>query len=480
MTNTLCPDILDKIFPLLGRRSIYFSAGVCKKWAMHALPVLYRNFVVSSDETYTILLKNIPNVCSVVGYTYGEMIRSLDIDAKKWKRGGRPNLSIDETDIEVIVKSCPSLESLTLWDPSSVILGKAMEFIAGNCHRLRVLRLCGKKSVHTYDNIGSLVAQIGHGLERLLLRFPNAITESLARTIYSHCPKITSLDIVWIDYVINETMIDYIVSCCANIESLSVGHSCETKVSVRDLGYLIRSIRGLKELDVENIHITTDDDICEIGSAIASCSTLQKLRWSPKQLTPAVIGRICEKNRNLRVLTLANCNVRDSVIIEIVRNCPLLTHLAFWNSSLLVVTDRGIKCIANGLPKLISLLIGKTVTVFEEAITLLTIKCPDIQELYIYCTFIKESVVYSIAKNCKNLRKLRIGDNIVTNSALKTISAHCRELEYLKLTNGKISRRALKKVISSCNNLEVLKLINCDVDTDGFEKKYPNVSFTIE
>lgn len=235
-----------------------------------------------SPSNVALLLKNLPNLISLGGYSFvGKALLHLIADeditpAKETKLQQLHDTDTDQNILDAIVRLCPKLESIYLDRPNEGVIGRL--HLIPNLKQVKLNRFeCGE--------LDPLLTSCGEKLDALELLVGRGVTD--ISYIASHCPQLTKLVCYKMEFLthyeqvifpkltkleilhspISTSCVRYLMTCCPQVEELSVGESIDLtdddvadilgKSALLELRELwIASARNLSRISVEVLLIT--------------------------------------------------------------------------------------------------------------------------------------------------------------------------------------------------------------------------------
>lgn len=129
--------------------------------------------------------------------------------------------------------------------------------------------------------------------------------------------------------------------------------------------------------------------------------------------------------KGLVELTVGNCALTDSNVLDLAKICPKLTSFNACFCSAL--TDRALLALAEHCPRLRCLECGEW-NVTDTAVIMLADKCREMTHVnFIGCANLTDAAVIAIANNCPQLVQINVVDcNQLTDASVYALADKCR------------------------------------------------------
>lgn len=116
--------------------------------------------------------------------------------------------------------------------------------------------------------------------------------------------------------------------------------------------------------------------------------------------------------------------------------------------------------------KLTKLIITGSKTVDDEFLTMVSVKCPNLQVLDVRaCELVSDAGLYQIGRKCRQLTSINFGrkskGHLVTDSSLSNLINNNPKLSTVGLAGCHISDKTIWDLAINCSNLQRLSLNNC-------------------
>ena len=284
------------------------------------------------------------------------------------------------------------------------------------------------------------------------------------RTVASHCPMLTSLDLAATKC--SDNMLTEISTRCPLLRKIVIRSGC-----VGDTGMgALANLHALQSLDIVNLplaEISTKAQIRLAGalsltrlnltgsawlnddgvSALAKCTSLEALFLSTcSGVRDHGLCTIAEACHKLRVVDLSNCaRVTDAATCALAMSCPI-EHLELANCP--AATDGMLAALATARGRLRHLGLGSRSARQRATIS--------------------EAGLVAFAPACNALRQLCLAacGPAATDTALGALAPHLVKLQVLDLSMcDECTEVGLRELIASCSQLERLNLDGCDALT---------------
>lgn len=327
---------------------------------------------------------------------------------------------------------------------------------------------------------------------RLQLGFPNLST--LMSLFPKECSQIEEFDFP--DFTIVENFWSF-SQLCPQVQRVHFAEPISHQVES-----FVKFAPRLRSLIIVNGRFIKDEALQII---VESCPHLEHIEFAGfEQVTTAGVILFAQHVPHLKKLALRGNWVREDLLIPL--NCPKLTHLSLWGSSM---TDAGLSALVRGCPKLQSLELqgcyGMTSAGLQQVaarlnqLTMINFQvceeltdavveefaqnCPHLQQVTMhYCGEITDRSLLALAKYCKDLKKLDVGKcEEITDEGIVAIAERCSQLTSINLEGCiKLTDGAFKAVISHCPSITQINLDNCHVSDAviiALSEAYPRLEY---
>lgn len=269
-----------------------------------------------------------------------------------------------------------------------------------------------------------------------------SVTNSTLQIILPRCVSLIKLEVPYCRLITDDGMKIIVESCGRNLVELNIsGLARITKIGFH---LVLKHCINLKVLKASFLYSISADEA----------------------LMGEKIGCV-----NLKSIDLHSWNCTKNGIEYLVSKCSNLEHLVLCNCA--QINDEAIEIIAQKLPKLKSLNIGRT-KISNKGIQALQ-KNSELQNLNLYCLNDKYCTIQEIGNLCAclpDLRELDLGgfygsqslrSPIVDEKFISLITKHCTKLERLSLRNQfpQLTGQHIYDLLNKLSSLVYLDLVNC-------------------
>ncbi|XP_010269606.1 PREDICTED: F-box/LRR-repeat protein 3 [Nelumbo nucifera] len=360
--------------------------------------------------------------------------------------------------LEVVVKSCPSLQEIDL----SYCLG------LGDREASALSRATGLRDLKLVKCLGVTdvgLAKIAIGctkLERLSLKWCLEITDLGIELLSKKSTGLRSLDISYLK-VTNNSL--HSISYLRKLESLSVV-GCSF---VDDDGLLFLRNRNphLQSIDVSRCENVTLSGLISVVEGHEESLLQLGAGYCCSEFAAPFLNQLKEL-RNLKSIRIDGARVDDFSLGTIGANCKHLVEVGL--SKCAGVTDGGIAELVVGHANLKVLDLTCCHLITDASLSAISAYCTKLVCLKLEsCDLITQKGLEQLGSSCSLLEELDLTDcSGVTDMGLKCLST-CSELLYLKLgLCVNISDKGLQHVASKCTKLRELDLYRCTgIGDDG-------------
>ncbi|KAG2391474.1 F-box/LRR-repeat protein [Vigna angularis] len=296
--------------------------------------------------------------------------------------------------------------------------------LQANCKSLKMLNLS------KCQNIGHIgIASLTNGaqnLEKLILSSSLVVTTDLAKCLQSF-PR---LQLVKLDGCLGvESGLKAIGYSCNSLKELNLS-KC-VGVTDENVSFLVKTNKNLEKLDITCCRTLTPEFIPNLTN---SCLRLTSLRMESCSLISREGFLFIGQCQLLEELDVTDTEIDDIGLCSISR-CTKLSSLKL--GICLMITDKGLKHIANSCSELKNLDLYRSSRITDEGIIAISLGCPSL-------------TVVNIAYNSN-----------ITDSSLAFLSK-CQKLRTLEVRGcPHISPQGLSNIVAGCKNLETLDLKKC-------------------
>jgi len=227
---------------------------------------------------------------------------------------------------------------------------------------------------------------------------------------------------------------------CTLLQHLNVKN--QVKLTDESISEVIKRCTRLDYLNVSGLNTIGDD-------CILLCKQLRYLNIRDTKVTDVGIISIAKKCPQIQQLYISkgsvyNSQVSDTSILEVAKNCHLLTHISIINCN---ITDKSVLAIATFCLKLQFVDFKNSSLLTDAAICKLVQQCPSIKRLEIsYCTNVTDTSIAQIGTHSRQLEHLDVAYCKVTESGINTIIQQCLKLKNLNAEFRRLSEDDFKKM----------------------------------
>ncbi|KOM47214.1 hypothetical protein LR48_Vigan07g091800 [Vigna angularis] len=328
--------------------------------------------------------------------------------------------------------------------------------LQANCKSLKMLNLS------KCQNIGHIgIASLTNGaqnLEKLILSSSLVVTTDLAKCLQSF-PR---LQLVKLDGCLGvESGLKAIGYSCNSLKELNLS-KC-VGVTDENVSFLVKTNKNLEKLDITCCRTLTPEFIPNLTN---SCLRLTSLRMESCSLISREGFLFIGQCQLLEELDVTDTEIDDIGLCSISR-CTKLSSLKL--GICLMITDKGLKHIANSCSELKNLDLYRSSRITDEGIIAISLGCPSLTVVNIaYNSNITDSSLAFLSK-CQKLRTLEVrGCPHISPQGLSNIVAGCKNLETLDLKKcRKINDAGMIQLAQHSQSLKQIKLSYCSVTDVG-------------
>ncbi|KAH3760028.1 ubiquitin carboxyl-terminal hydrolase 48 [Pelomyxa schiedti] len=323
---------------------------------------------------------------------------------------------ISADSVTLLLKSCPSLTQLNLFDctPTPTALP-----LSSPAPSLGYLTASGV----TDDFIASL-SQCPQLLSLAISSSP--ITGCSLHTLARNCASLESLSIRQCLSLANAN-----IEALANVYLENPHTASLTSISlwgcigVSDSGVakLLSSLPNLTNVNLSGLFDITDTSVLAVAQ---HCSQLETIEFTMcRRISDAGVTTLAQRCPGLSTLGLYGCaKITDDSINTICTQCPRLSSLNLYGLTLL--TEASLCNIGPHLPRLESLDLSSCYGLASPALIKIARGCPQLQALScLCCSHITDDGVVEIAKRCPLLSRLQLNScKLLTDATLHALTQY--------------------------------------------------------
>lgn len=362
------------------------------------------------------------------------------------------------------------MSDLCICDLSDSIVLRVFQWLSMDDICLGVRKACWKWNDLSYDQSLWRMLDFSHRTWRT-----TDVTIKQALQKIQHHVHIINLEDC---HLVNCEGLLYEETHCINLKSINVSG---TEITTGILETLSQRYPALQKLLVKDCY-----NVFSFGSIFSNFGQLQQLRVSLEgNDSPDDVSSVLAYIVSLRDLAVIDAKaLKDSHLHQIFKNIQLSKLSVAGCSN---VGDDGIQCIAHSLGDIRCLDISETL-VTDKGMKIIAESCPLIEELNTsLCRSVTDVGLAEVARQCPNLNKLLVntchanGANM-TDVGLTDVAMHSPTLRVLKIVCcPQVSVTGIGYLAAYCKNLTELDISQCLGVTDdalkllGRESKYLQV-----
>ena len=340
----------------------------------------------------------------------------------------------EENTMLQLVKSCPSLTSLTLLRCNAITMA-ALQELSHCCLHLKTL-IFDRSDYLTNNNIIELVPY-WTGLEQLQLPIsktwePTGIRLNGWLAIAQYCIHLTEICLKEQrdTNLILETLVYYHQPNCISKIALQYCHNVDRDV-------LLKFIQTQSNIRI--FHSICTINLCSlcIQDILIYCINLKELQIEGvegynQQLFP-ICASFPQSPLTLQCLSLRNIPVKESHLLLLLIQCKGLRKITLNNSCHL--SERDIICISLYCQSLEYIDLDKHCVVTNTALIKLSTHCINLHTIYLqYChSIITNTAVIYLAQHSKHLQHFSINATLLTDTSILALAEYCPFLHKLVL-----------------------------------------------
>ena len=280
------------------------------------------------------------------------------------------------------------------------------------------------------------------------------------RAVIAGCSLLESLEFEGIGFgdTMNDATVWFDGIVCSKLSTLKASYGCD-----RLFMAISKSCPNLTSLDCKGAHFTTTASLTDRGiQALANSPiSLVSLKIGFSNALPSIHSTILSIAKpTLVTLELNDLELTEQEIVQLVRNCPNIKEITFWNMD--GVTERCLEVIADELPLITKLKLVKCGAFTDQGFLRIAEKCLRLQVVIVDGnTHITEHSLLKLAQNCSQLREIHFGNvaHLLEDSFLYVLAENCLMLSTIYISfSPMLTDDGVCALVKKCVNLSSIYL----------------------